>query len=171
MKTQYKYNDPSAISYEELHSRLYVSQYGGVHIYSVVQFLEIKLLHTVKVDCGFKKLIVNHGFLLGLAEKGFLTAFQLRPPQKEGLISVTTNVNLPEGVRHIVGSPKNRRLIVTYYNQSIVLIDTVEGPIFSKRMGKTDKIVSIYSNKEANQVIAVGQEGSLAIAELSEVIL
>ena len=87
--------------------------------------MEIKKLYTVKLDYSFSSLIVTHGLLLGLAEKGFITAFELKPPQKEALISVTTNLNLPEGVAKIVGSSKNRRLIITYYKKCIVFIDTI----------------------------------------------
>ena len=42
---------------------------------------------------------------------------------------------------------------MTYYNQCIVLIDTVEGLIFSRKVVKTDKVVSKYSSKEAHKVI------------------
>ena len=39
-------------------------------------------MHTVKIEHNFMRLIVNHGFLLGIAEKGFITALELKPPGK-----------------------------------------------------------------------------------------
>jgi len=100
-----------------------------------------------------------------------LTALELKPPGKEGLISVTTNVNLPEGVKGIVGSTKNRRLIIAYFKQSIVFIDTIEGPIFSLKIHQTDQIQSLFSNRELGQVIALGRDGHLSISQLSELII
>ena len=84
---------------------------------------------------------------------------------------MTTNVNLPEGVTKIVGSSKNRRLIITYYKKCIVFINTIEGPIFSLKIHQYDEIKSIFSDKEKGQVIVMGRDGHLAVVELSEVII
>lgn len=35
-KMQYRYYGPSALCYEEHHSRLYISDKEGIHVYSVV---------------------------------------------------------------------------------------------------------------------------------------
>lgn len=125
MKTQYKYIKPTAICYEQHHNRLFVSDEHGVHIYSVIDFLEIKKLHLVVLGYSLRHLDLNHGYLLGLAEKGFMTVCELKPPQKEQLISVTTNINLPANSLKIVGSSKNKRLIMTYYKKNLVFIDTI----------------------------------------------
>ena len=82
MKTAFHYDNPQSVCYEEQHSRLYVSDSKGINIYSVAEYLEIKRLHLVKIDYGFTRLTINHGFLLGLADKGFLTALELRQPAK-----------------------------------------------------------------------------------------
>ena len=82
MKSQYKYSKPSAVCFEEHHSRLYVSDQQGIHIYSVLDFLDIKRLHMVSTDASFKSISVNHGYLLGLSGKGLMTVVELKPPQK-----------------------------------------------------------------------------------------
>jgi len=109
--------------------------------------LEINKLHTVILGYSLKHIGLNHGYLLGLAEKGFMTVCELKPPQKEKLISVTTNINLPEHSLKTVGSSKNKRLLITYYKKNVVFIDTIEGPIFNLKLYQNSQIQSIYSNK------------------------
>ena len=82
MKTQHKYHNPSSLCFEGQHSRLYISDSSGVHIYSVLEYLEIKKLHMVQIDTVFCSLTVNHGYLLAISQKGFMTVLELRPPQK-----------------------------------------------------------------------------------------
>jgi hypothetical protein len=171
LKTQYKYQSPSAICFEEQHDRLYVSDHTGIHVYSVIDFADIRKLHLVIVDAMFKRFVINHGYLLALSEKGFMTVLELKPPQKEQLISVTTSLNLPEQSLKIVGSSKNKRLIITRFRKSVVFIDTIEGPIFNLKLTQNDPIQSIFSDKESGCVLALATDGHLSIVKLNESII
>ena len=133
--------------------------------------MDIKKLHSVQLDYLFRKLTINHGYLFGLSEKGFMTVLELKPPQKEELISVTTNISLPEGTLKIVGSSKNRRLIIASFKRSIVFIDTIEGPLFSFRLEQDIPIQSIFSDKETGRVITLGRDGHLVTVQLNEAII
>ena len=70
----------------------------------------------------------------------------------------------------IAGSGKNRRLIISYHRQCLVLIDTMEGPVYSLRLRGND-IKSIYSNREAGVVICLTSDGYFSVVGLSESIL
>lgn len=98
-----------------------------------------------------------------------MTVLELKPPMKEQLISVTTNIALPESSTHIVGS-ENRRLLVTHYRNNLVLIDTIEGPLFSFRLKGGLPIQSLFSDREQGTVLALAIDGYLSVIKLGEVI-
>jgi hypothetical protein len=82
LKTQFKYHNPSSICFEEIHSRLYVSDEEGIYVYGVEGTMEIKKLHVLAFDSAFQRLIYNHGYLFAISELGFMTVIELKPPQK-----------------------------------------------------------------------------------------
>ena len=126
-----------------------------IHVYSVVDYLEIKKLHEVKVDCLYSRIVENHGYLFGLSDKGFMTVIELKPQGKEHLISVTTVIDLPQGSTQLVGSLKNRRLIITSFRNCLVLIDTMEGPFASVRMNLEGRVQTVFSDREKGEVLAL----------------
>lgn len=100
-----------------------------------------------------------------------MTVIELKPPQKEKLLSVTTNISLPEHANKIVGSSKNRRLLVTHYLRSIVLIDTIEGPIFSCRLNMEEVVQSVVSDVETGTILSLTCSGALSALRLSPMIV
>lgn len=98
-----------------------------------------------------------------------MTVLELKPPHKEQLISVTTNITLPEGSTHLVGSSKNRRLLVTHFNRNVVLIDTMEGPIYSYKSKGGSTIQSLLTDRN-NNILALTADGFLERLRLNEVI-
>ncbi len=105
-----------------------------------------------------------------MSEKGLLTVIELKPQGKEQLISVTTSIDLPEGTTQLVGSKKNKRLIVTLYRNCVVLIDTIEGPLYSLELNVGSKLQSLYSDYERGEILVISLEGHLTILKLNEFI-
>ena len=60
-----------------------------------------------------------------MSENGFITVIDLKPPQKEKLISITTNIDFPKQTNTLLCSPHNKRLILTTHRNCIVLIDSL----------------------------------------------
>lgn len=48
-------------------------------------------------------------------------------------MSILTNISVPSQPTRVEGS-KNKRLIISYFGSCVVLIDTIEGPLFSLRL-------------------------------------
>ncbi|MCB0369496.1 MAG: hypothetical protein KDD45_08610 [Bdellovibrionales bacterium] len=119
----------------------------------------------------YKKLMINHGFLLGLAEKGFMTVMELQSPQKEKLTTVTTNINLPEGSLKVIGNFGNKRLIITYFKKCVVLVDTIEGPLSSIKLKQNNPVCSVVSVKETGLVLSLTADGRLNMIKLNESII
>lgn len=99
-----------------------------------------------------------------------MTVIELKPPGKEQLISVTTAIDLPQGTTQVVGSKKNKRLIITIYRNCVVLIDTIEGPLLSVQLNIESKVQSVFSDRERGEVLALSPEGHLTTLRLSEAI-
>ena len=83
---------------------------------------------------------------------------------------MTTSIDLPEGTTKLVGSKKNKKLILTLYRNCVVLIDTIEGPLSSVQLNIGSKIQSLYSDLEKGEVLAISPEGHLTILKLNEAI-
>jgi len=99
-----------------------------------------------------------------------MTVLELKPPGKEKLMSVTTTIDLPEGTNKWVGSKKNKRLIITFYKNCLVLIDTIEGPLLSIELNIESKLQSVFSDLEKGEVLAISPEGHLTTLKLNEAI-
>ena len=84
-----------------------------------------------------------------------MTVFELKAQGKEKLISVTTTIDLPERTNKWVGSKKNKRLIITFYRNCLVLIDTIEGPLLSVQLNNESKVQSVFSDTEKGEVLTI----------------
>ena len=59
-------------------------------------------------------------------------------------MTITTNIDFPKGSNSLICSLKNKRMIITEYRNCIVLIDSLEGPIYSFRLSGDSMIKSLY---------------------------
>ena len=87
--------------------------------------MEIKKLHLVKTPTIYKKMIENHGYLYCMSQQGYITVIDLKPPQKEKLMTITTNIDFPKLTNILLCSAKNKRLIITIYRNCVVIIDSL----------------------------------------------
>jgi hypothetical protein len=99
---------------------------------------------------------------------GTLTVVELKPPQKEQLMSVTTTIAIPPNTRKIVGS-RSRRMIVSCFRDCVVLIDTLEGPLNSfKLKGQHKNIKALCYDPEGQRLIAMTEDGGLASLSINK---
>jgi hypothetical protein len=108
--------------------------------------LDIKKLHWIKNDEAYLNITAKLGYLYCISSKGQLIIIELKPPQKEQLMSITTSIGIPSNTKRVVGA-KSQRLIISCYRDCIVLIDTIEGPINSFRLKHSNDIKALFYDK------------------------
>lgn len=92
---------------------------------------------------------------------------ELKPPQKEQLMSITTTIGIPGGTRKIVGS-KSQRVIVSCFRDCVVLIDTLEGPLASFKLKGQTNIRAIYYDKDNCKLISMSETGGLTVLTINK---
>lgn len=166
LKTQFRFNSPSAICFEEHHSRLYVCEAALLSVYSVRQSLEIKKLHAIALEGQFSRLLDSHGYLYAISDRGVMAVVELKPPQKEQLMSVLTRLELPPHTTNLAASPRNRRLLITNYRHCLVLIDSMEGPVQTLPLREGTRLVKIGVDGQG-RVVGVSAEGWVSVVGLA----
>jgi hypothetical protein len=166
IKTQFKFNRPSAICFEEHHSRLYVCEESALNVYSVRESFEIKRLHVIALEGEFCRLMESHSYLYAISDRGVMAVVELKPPEKEKLMSVLTRIELPP-TTNLASSPANRRLLITNFRNCLVLIDSMEGPVQSLRLREGSGVVKIGVDGEG-RVLGVSAEGWVSVVALSQ---
>ena len=83
IKTQFKFNAPKSLCYEELNNRLYVNDGPVIQVFLVSGFTELKLIHPIEIADEFLRIVIAHGYLYCLnTREGRLKVLELKPPQK-----------------------------------------------------------------------------------------
>jgi hypothetical protein len=82
-------------------------------------------------------------------------------------MSILTKISVPIKPTRVEGS-KKKRLIISYFGSCVVLIDTIEGPLFSYPLKHQKEIRSIVYDGDREALLAITADGILTSMKINQ---